>query len=162
MSTKYYTIPPPPSLATFVRCFWVFEHDITPGSSYVYRSMADGCPELVFHYKGRFDNISTDDSTGPLYNYSLIHAQSRHFRRFVTQESFGIFGVYLYPFAIPQLFACASTDVSNHMIGLDAFLGTAGIELEEQMMLAGSNEQRAQILSAFCRNSLIRTTALHR
>lgn len=154
MSTRYYTIPPPPSLAAFVRCFWVFEHDIPPGSSYVYRSMADGCAEMVFHYKGLFSPLAADDSTGPLYNYSLLHAQSKHFKRFVTQESFGIFGVYLYPFAIPQIFRCASTNIINHMIGLSDFLGSEGTLLEEQIMLATDNEHRAQILGTFLQEQL--------
>ncbi len=35
---------------------------VEPGSSYVYRSMADGCAEMVFHYKGLFNPIAADDS----------------------------------------------------------------------------------------------------
>lgn len=149
MGTRYYTIPPPPPLAPYVRAFWIFEHDVEPGTDYVYRSMADGCAEMVFHYKGRFRQVMADDSHGPLYNFSLLHAQSRHFKRFVTQESFGIFGVYLYPFAIPQLFGHAATAVINHMIDLDLFLGAEGRHLEEQIMLAGDNDTRAKILGEF-------------
>lgn len=154
MNTRYYTIPAPPSLAAYVRCFWVFEHEVAPGSSYVYRSMADGCAELVFHYKGLFSPIAEDDSIMPLYNYSLLHAQSKHYKRFVTGESFGIFGAYLYPFAIPQLFRCASTNIINHMIDLGDFLGAEGKLLEERIMLAGTNEHRAQLLAAFLEEQL--------
>ena len=60
--------------------------------------MADGCVEIVFHYRGIFDEIDASGTVGysPLSN---IQAQSTAFRRFSTQESFGIFGAYLYPFA---------------------------------------------------------------
>lgn len=149
MSTRYYTIPPPPVLAPFVRSFWVFEHEVPPGEDYVYRSMADGCAELVFHYKGRFSSIGIDESAGPYHAYSLLHAQSQHYNRFLTRESFGIFGVYLYPFAIPRLFACSSPSVINHMIDLATFLGPEGKDLEEQIMLAPDNQQRARIMATF-------------
>jgi AraC-like DNA-binding protein len=116
--------------------------------------MADGCAEMVFHYKGLFHPIAADDSVTPLYNYSLLQAQSKHFKRFVTQDSFGIFGAYLYPFAIPQLFRHASTDIINHMIDLKDLLGAEGNLLEERVMLATSNEQRAQLLTAFLEGQL--------
>jgi len=149
MSTRYYTIAPPPALAPYVRAFWIFEHDVEPGSSYVYRAMADGCAELVFHYKGTFNAVAENELHGPLYNFSLLHAQSRHFKRFLTQESFGIFGAYLYPFAIPQLFGQASPNVADLMINLGEFVGPAGKLLEEQIMLARDNQARARVLSTF-------------
>jgi AraC-like DNA-binding protein len=149
MSTTYYTIPPTPELAPYVRAFWVFEHAVAPGSSYVYRSMADGCAEMVFHYKALWREVKEDDSSGALYPHSLLHAQSKSYKRFTTQESFGIFGVYLYPFAVPQLFGHSSTVVINLMISLQDVLGQAGKDLEEQMMLAAHNQQRAAILSMF-------------
>jgi AraC-like DNA-binding protein len=149
MSTTYYTIAPPPELAPYIRAFWVFEHEVMPGSNYVYRSMADGCAEMVFHYKALWQEMKADDTMGDTYQHSLLHAQSRQYKRFVTSESFGIFGVYLYPFAVPQLLACSSAAVSNYMIGLQDFLGSAGRELEERIMLARDNQDRVAILSAF-------------
>lgn len=47
----YYTIPPS-HLSNYVRCFWVLEGG---AGSYTHRSMADGCAEIVFHYKAVFD-----------------------------------------------------------------------------------------------------------
>jgi AraC-like DNA-binding protein len=152
--TTYYTILPPPELAPYVRAFWVFEQEVAPGSNYVYRSMADGCAEMVFHYKALWREVKEDDSSGGLYSHSLLHAQSRSYKRFVTQESFGIFGVYLYPFAIPQLFGYSSTDVINLMISLQDVLGQAGKELEERMMLAPDNQHRVTLLAAFLREQL--------
>lgn len=147
--TTYYTIPPPAQLAPYVRAFWVFEHEIAAGEDYVYRSMADGCAELVFHYKALWREVKEDDSTGGVYSHSLLHAQSQSYKRFTTRESFGIFGVYLYPFAVPQLLGHSSVVVSNLMIGLHDVLGRAGKELEERIMLAPDNYERAAILAAF-------------
>lgn len=153
----YYTIQPPPELAEAVRFFWVFEHDI-PGDSYVYRSMAEGCAELIFHYKGTFRELGEEPH--PVSSTALLHAQSRRYRRFVTHDDFGIFGVYLYPFAVPRLFSCPAPELSNQMIDLKELLGGAGQLLEEQMMLATSNGQRVQLISHFLNCQLRRSQPL--
>jgi AraC-like DNA-binding protein len=149
---QYYSFPPPPSLADFVRSFWVYEVDVQPGEPYVYRSMADGCAEMVFHYKARFDEFTS--SGIEQQSFSCLHAQTRRFRRFVTNANFGIFGVYLYPFAIPRLFSLSSAEVSDLMPDMGALMGQEGRDLEEKMMLAKNNRVRLQILTAFLESRL--------
>jgi AraC-like DNA-binding protein len=156
---KYHTFPPPPSLAEFVRSFWVYEVEVRPGEPYVYRSMADGCAEIVFHYKARFDEF-TAPGIGQ-QTLSCLHAQTRRFRRFVTHEDFGIFGVYLYPFAIPRLFSLSSADVSDLMPDMESLLGQEGRDLEEKMMLAKNNKARLQILTAFLEGRLRRSPGIN-
>lgn len=130
---KYFTFNPPPSLASFVRYYWALEHEVSGESPYFHRTMADGCAEFIFHYKGRFDEILTNDATELSFT-SGIHGPSQRFRRFVISEDFGIFGVYLYPFAIPALFGIPSTEISNEMPDLVTFLGKPGAELEESTL----------------------------
>jgi len=152
---KYATIPPPDSLKPFVRCFWVLEHDFGEGeSSYVYRSIADSCVEMVFHYRAGFNEL---DYTGQPRNWlSGIHFQTDRYTRFEAKESFGIFGVYIYPFAVPLLFDVPSEKTSNELLDLDTFFGCAGRELEERMMVASNNETRVIILSKFLEKCLSR------
>ncbi|HVW96475.1 MAG TPA: helix-turn-helix transcriptional regulator [Mucilaginibacter sp.] len=166
---RYYTIPPPTVLKSYVRCFWVLEHDFgEEEDAYVYRSIADGCVEVVFHYRAAFNELITG---GQPHNWqSGIHFQSSRYRRFETRESFGIFGAYIYPFAVPCFFNVPSTETSNEMLSLDTFLGQEGRELEEKIMLAPSNQARAAILSAYfekklhkaqCRDKHIATSIKH-
>lgn len=150
---KYFTIPPPLDLARFVRFFWVLEHDVADSEPYFHRTMADGCAEMVFHYQGRFDEIIDDDKKRLSFR-SGIHGQSQSFRRFVIGENFGIFGVYLYPFAIPALLGIPAAEFSNQMPDLTECLGKKGTELEEQMMLAQDHTGRADIISTFLRAHL--------
>src|ERR1700760_836190 len=97
---KYFTIPPPDSLKAFVRCFWVLEHDLgETENSYVYRSIADTCAEMVFHYRGPFNELT--NTYQPRNWRAGIHFQTNRYTRFETRESFGIFGAYIYPFAVP-------------------------------------------------------------
>ncbi len=145
---NYYTIPPPDILKPYVRFYWVLEHEFAPGEKeYVYRSIADTCTEMVFHYRATFAEL-TDKGTengGP----SGMQFQSSRYRRFVTTQSFGIFGAYIYPFAVPRFFNVPSNETSNQAIDYDTFLGKPGRDLEEQIMLAADNHQRADILSQF-------------
>ena len=152
---KYFTITPPDSLKPFVRSFWVLEHDFgEQESTYVYRSIADSCVEMVFHYRAHFDEL---DYTGQPRNWlSGIHFQTDRYTRFETSESFGIFGVYIYPFAVPLLFNVLSEKTSNELLDLDTFLGLNGRELEEQIMLAPDNEARVKILTKFLENCRLR------
>jgi AraC-like DNA-binding protein len=151
---KYLTIPPPIHLMPYVRCFWVLEHDFGEGEdSYIYRSIADSCVEMVFHYQAGFDELITD---GQPHNWqSGVHFQSSQYRRFETKQSFGIFGVYIYPFAVPYFFKVPSEETSNEMLDLDTFLGLEGRELEERIMIARDNSKRVEILTAFLEKRLL-------
>lgn len=147
----YYTIPPPSSLSAYVRFFWVLKSD----QPYCHRSMADGCAEMVFHYKGVFDKI-THEKTDKSFVAGL-HGPSKNYRRFIIDRSFGIFGVYLYPYAIPQLFSLPASELSDQMPDLVTLFGAEGRELEEKMMLAKNNQHRVAIITSFLEKKLVKT-----
>lgn len=148
---KYFTVQPPADLARYVRFFWVLEHDLSDSEPYYHRTMADGCAEMIFHIKGRFDEIGRDDKTEASF-WSGVHGQSQYYRRFVIGQDFGIFGVYLYPYALPALFGIPAVELSNQMPDLHAFFGPVGAELEERVMLAPSHSERMHIVSGFLRD----------
>lgn len=149
---RYLTIPPPPSLALYVRSFWVLEGEASPQTPYIYRSYADGCPELICHYKGGFNEITPNGTvSSPLFH---LHGQSQHYRRFITTEDFNIFGAYLYPYALPLLFSIPSYEASNQTPDWVTLAHADGHCLEEQMMLADNNQQRLQLLSGFLQQKL--------
>jgi AraC-like DNA-binding protein len=155
---KYYIIPPSASLARWVRFFWVFEGNPKDGIPYIYRSMADGCAELLFHFKGVFNELNeTDTVIDQSFGRSLLSGPAAHYRRFVTTEDFGIFGAYLYPFAIPKLLSLASTELSNQMPDLDVLFGAEAKELEEKVMLASDNLARVKLVSAFLEKQFAKT-----
>ena len=115
--------------------------------------MADGCVEIVFHYRAGFDEIDAggNASYSPV---SSIQAQSTVFRRFSTRSSFGIFGAYLYPYAIPRLFGYPATDFTNISPDLDSVFGVEGKMLEEQMVTAADSRERVEIASRFLETKL--------
>lgn len=150
---KYQTFEPPPQLAPYVRFFWALEASVLPGEEFVHRSMADGCVEMVFHYQAEFDELDAVGITAssPI---SSIQAQSTGFRRFVTRKNFGIFGAYLYPYAIPRLFSYPATDFTNISPDLRSVFGVEGRLLEEQIITARNNTDRVAVVSRFLERKL--------
>ncbi len=145
---QYYTIAPPLQLAKYVRYFWVLEGETGGTAPYIHRTMASGCPELFFHYKGIFDELlpygKAEKSVA-----SGISGPAQQFSRFSIKENFGMFGAYLYPFAIPLFFNLPATELVDEMPSLSTLLGTEGRLLEEQMMVAADNRQRVKIISSY-------------
>lgn len=143
----YRSVAPPPVLARYVRCFWWLEgYD----ASYTHRSMADVCTELIFHYKGTFTDLQTGDAS----YQAGFHGQADTFTRFSIDGHFGIFGIYLYPYAISALFGIPGTELTNQMPDLETFLGRESNRLQDAMMLAQDNEERIAIITAFLMQQL--------
>jgi AraC-like DNA-binding protein len=149
----YQTFAPSLKLAPYVRFFWVLEGDVIRGDEFVHRSMADGCVEMVFHYRASFDELDADGNR-TCSAISSIQAQSTAFRRFSTNESFGIFGAYLYPYAIPRLFAYPASDFTNISPDLGSVFGNEGNVLEERISLACDNKARVEIANRFLEHKL--------
>jgi AraC-like DNA-binding protein len=143
----YYQIAPPKLLSKYVRFFWVLEGKPEPGDTYIHRSVADGSAEMIFHYKGIFQTLCGPSTTDSFR--SGVDGQSSRFRRYETGEQFGIFGAYLFPFAVPALLGHSASAISNQMPDLASLLGQEGKDLEERIMLAPDNQTRADLLSAF-------------
>ncbi len=150
---NYFSIKPSPSLANYVRKFWVLEGDILKDQSYLHRTMADGSAELFFHYSGVFDELHFDNKIEKSFS-SGISGPSQKFNRFCINQNFGMFGVYLYPFALQRFFNFPASALSNEMLDLKTLLGQEGKDLEEKIMLANDNFHRAQIMTEYFEHKL--------
>src|SRR5688572_16105022 len=149
----YQVFQPPPRLAPYVRFFWVLEAEVEPGGEFVHRSLADGCVEIVFHYRSAFDEVDADGSL-ELSPFSNIQAQSTGHRRFLVRESFGIFGTYLYPFAIPKMFGRSAADFTDASPDLRSAFGSEVEPLNERIAAAGSNTDRVRAMSEYLNGKL--------
>lgn len=145
MSVRYYTMEPPASLKDYIRFFWVLESD---KPCYTHRSVADVSPEMVFHYKGAFDELLEDGREERSFTAG-IHGQTTRIHRFHINEAFGIFGIYLFPNALQVLFDIPSIELTGSFVELNHLSGAAGTVLTEQMMLAKDNKRRYDLACAF-------------
>src|SRR4030095_2090404 len=95
-------IQPPEQLADYVRFFWFLEYNAAKHSPFVHNAFAYPCAELIFCYKGQFSYNSKFEAEKSLA--SGIYGQTETFSKIASKVDFGIFGVYLYPQSLPQLF----------------------------------------------------------
>ncbi len=146
---KYNIIHPSGHLKKFIRYFWTLESE----DPYTHYSLADVCPELLFHYNGQFEEIFNNGKKEKSFTAG-VHAQASSPRKFYIDKSFGIFGVYLYPHTIPLLFNLPAKELTNQMPGLDDLLKNEGKELEEKIASAVSNIERVKITGQFIERKL--------
>ncbi|MXV52376.1 helix-turn-helix domain-containing protein [Pedobacter sp. HMF7647] len=150
---KYQIIQPPVELASIIRYFWVLEGSVDKGQRYVHRTLADCCPEMVFHYKGLFDDLIENGKSGKTFAACLA-GQSDRYNRFSIDQDFGIFGVYLYPFAVPLIFNIPADELNNEMVDIQTIIGAEGSELVEKLMFSKNNSGRIDILVEFFKKRL--------
>ncbi len=103
----YRTFNPSPLLQPFVRFYWQYEGTGTISVPYYHRSMADSGVEFIFHYQGKF----TQEGHNHLDPGILLYGPNLEPKRFFTTEKFGIFGVYMYPYAVQQLFKIPTSEL---------------------------------------------------
>lgn len=146
----YQTFSPAPRFKDLVRFYWVLESDLP----YTHYGMADVCPELVFHYKGVFDELLEDNHREKSF-VSGLSAQGYVRRRFEIKQGFGIFGVYLYPHALSLLFEMPADELTNQMPDLQSLLPQSlGKDLEDKILHACHTKERIQIIEEFFEKKL--------
>jgi AraC-like DNA-binding protein len=149
---NYYTIQPSQRLAPYVRTFWVYEGEASEAEPYIYRGFADGCTEMVFHYRGVYDQLIGGRQVDSFA--AGIVAQTRKFSRFVVNKDWGIFGCYVYPYALTKLFSVPASDFTDQMTDFDEVLGPEGKDLEERILTAADNLERVSIMTEFLERKL--------
>jgi AraC-like DNA-binding protein len=149
----YEQIAAPPSLANYVKYFWVGEAPASQQHLFIHHATATSFAKLVFHYKGNFDEKCPSGEIRKSF-LSGIQGQSKIYTQFTSVQDIGIFGVEFYPYAIPLLFNIPATELTNQYIDLKTFLGNIGESLEEKIFLAQYTAQRVDILSHFLQSVL--------
>ncbi len=61
---KYREFRPSVKYEGFIKAFWSLEG----GAAYSHYSLADACPELLFHYKGIFDEVFANNRTDKTFS----------------------------------------------------------------------------------------------
>ena len=86
----------------------------------------------LFHYRITFDQLINGQAERSFV--AGIHAQARKHTRFVVDQNWGIFGCYLYPFALPRLFSFPASDFTDRETDFESVLGREGENLKKQCL----------------------------
>jgi len=146
---QYHMYQPQACLREFVRFFWSL--DVRAGAMndpFVHRALPDNCMELIFYCKGTLSIRSASGDEGSTFT-SGIFGQTQKFRLFNTTSDFSLFGVYLYPHVLNVVSNVPANDLCNEKVDSETLWGAEGRMLEEQIMLAGGDEERVHLVSDF-------------
>jgi AraC-like DNA-binding protein len=153
---KYFIIEPPKVLADYIQFFWVLEGSATAEKPLIHRALAESAPEWIFYCRGQFDKYSGTPERHKTFP-SGIFGQTQHFKTFYTKDDFCLFGVYLFPYAIPGIFDIPAHALSDQAVETALLLGREGQLLEEKIFSASDHWQRAKVMSQFIQHRLAKS-----
>jgi AraC-like DNA-binding protein len=156
MDIKYYQIQPSKTLSAYVKFFWIGEAVASKEDIFTHLSIATRSPQLIFHYKGKFTEVTTNGTLKESFS-SGIQGPSKMHAEFISCENVGIFGIEFFPYAIPALFSMSAADLANQYIDLKTFLGSRGSELEDKIFSATTDSERVRIATDFLESQIKRT-----
>lgn len=157
---NYYKIPPPAALSEYIQFFWVLEGAATPERPFHHRVLAESSPEWIFYCKGQFetDGTGTERHKTPL---SCLSGQLQSFKKLYTRSDFCLFGVYLFPYAVPGIFGLPAHVISDQTVDTGTLLGREGQVLEERIYTAPDHQQRVILISQFILQRLANSRETH-
>ncbi len=144
---KYEVHTPCPDLQDFIKCFWTLKSDDTAHPDRQ-RILPDGCMELIFHF-GNLYRQYFEDGTHIVQPRSFIFGQ---ISRYLEIEPTGTTGIIAARFMPDGLFAFLPIDarlLENKATDIRELFGSKGEKLEVEVMSAGSDQQRLDIIEKF-------------
>jgi len=111
---EFRQIPPPESLSTYIRYFWVVESDNTDLSSTSFRTIADGCPGLIFQHQEK-GILFQNDKQLPA---AILYGQATRPAELKINGRFNTIGIFFYPHAIKSIFGLNADELTDTCLDL--------------------------------------------
>lgn len=140
-------IPPPTALQDHIRYYWVLESMGTDAPPKSFRTMADGCPGLIYQNPER-GLIYKDNKQLPgifVYGQATRYAEVH----LAGADAYSTIGINFFPHALPAIFGLNAMELTDSCLNLDLIKGPRDTALSEQLANAVSVEEQIDILSAF-------------
>ncbi|RAJ05360.1 helix-turn-helix protein [Chitinophaga skermanii] len=105
----------PAFLQGYARCFWTLETDEVDDLTKSFRTLADGCPGLIFQQPGEGVLYQNDKALPSvfLYGQATTHADLR------VKGRFRAVGVFFYPNALQTIFGLDAHELTDTCIDVD-------------------------------------------
>ncbi len=144
----YNKIQPSEKLASFVRCYYQWEHHLPAGQSLTIQTPPSGYEALVFNYADPYQiiRINNEKESVPPAFYS---GQNTANYQLNLSNTVGMFGVVLQPAAFATLFRVSVKNASDQRIALEDILGKEGKFLAQKILEAPTTASRVQIIESF-------------
>ena len=138
-------IPPPDHLKEHIRYFWTLESGSAPDTDASFRTMADGCPGLIFQPSERGIFFQEDKQLPDTF----LYGQSTRFAALQLKGQFRTIGIFFYPNALTAIFGLDAEALTNSCLDVDALAAKDGFRLSEQLAAAETTADQVRILSAY-------------
>ncbi|OYU66992.1 MAG: AraC family transcriptional regulator [Cytophagaceae bacterium BCCC1] len=152
----YKKFQPPPHLAPYIECFYVWEADFSLTGIQEIESPPSGFGSIVFNYQKTY-NVKTqncDDFTA--VPKTFITGQATASYHLQLSEKVGMVGLVFKPAALSTLFDLPMYEFTNERHDLRAVLGKDVELLEQRILNTDSHEERLQTLTQFLNIRLLK------
>ncbi|MDR6941080.1 helix-turn-helix domain-containing protein [Mucilaginibacter pocheonensis] len=142
---EYRQIPPPDYLKNYIRFFWTLEINEAGIPSRLFRTVAEGCPGLIFQSpeKGTMYQFEKELPSIFIYGQSTRHAEIQFGGSFTT------IGICFYPNALKTIFGFDADELTDTCTCLDLLARKDGYLLAEQLMDAALVADQIEVICAY-------------
>lgn len=141
----YREFSPSPSLARFVRCYWILEGDSADETPE--RILPDGQTEIIFHFAEPFRRMENGRPVSQ--NRSVITGQLRSHIMLQTSGKSGIAAIRFLPFGAFPFLHIPMSELTNTLVAAELILGNEAGRMEERIALAPTHADKIGVLEDF-------------
>lgn len=137
----------------FVKCFWTLE---APAVNVPERQriVPDGCMEMIIHYGDCFLQFH-DDGTAITQPRSFVFGQITQTLEIAPTGVTGMIAARFHPDGFIPFTTMPVNDLDDRAVSLQELYGTPGDELEQEVLLSSTTEERIARLESFLLNRLV-------
>ncbi|PTT01352.1 AraC family transcriptional regulator [Pedobacter sp. HMWF019] len=142
---NYQEIHPPEHLRNHIRYCWTLESEHAENSTTPFRTMADGCPGLIYQPKSEGTLYQGNKQLSDLF----LFGQSTRYAELQLTGNFQAIGIHFYPNALKTLFGLPAEELTNSCLNLEDLVKKKHPALSDQLLYAPSANDQLKILFYF-------------
>jgi AraC-like DNA-binding protein len=142
---NYRQIPPPDYLKKYVRYFWVLENEGADKGIFMFNTIADGGPGLLFQSPDKGVYYQNDKLLPGL----TLYGQSTEPAEIKLHGTFNTVGIHFFPNALKAVFGIDADNLTDLCLDLDALARKDGYCLSEQLDACITARDKVEILSNY-------------
>lgn len=152
----YKKFQPPPHLAPYVECFYVWEADFSLSGIQEIESPPNGFGSIVFNYDQTYNVKTSNQNDFNAVPKTFITGQATGSYHLQLSAKIGMIGIVFRPAAISTLFDLPMYEFTNERHELKAVLGNEIETIEQKILNANDHEERMVILTQFLNIRLLK------
>ncbi|HVW58895.1 MAG TPA: helix-turn-helix transcriptional regulator [Puia sp.] len=142
---NYQQMPPPETLKTCVRYFFILETDDIKDQVYTFRTVADGGPGLLFQPEDRGAYYQDYKQLPGVFLYGQVTTNVET----CLKGKFSTVGIVFYPHALKTVFGIDADGLTDTCMDVDQLARKQGYHLNEMLSECRSNMEKIEILSSY-------------